>query len=147
MARIDRARFESGLFPHRYAVATRYSDMDSLGHVNNVAAAEILQEARHRFILAADFMAYAERGPQLVVASSLIEYAADMMTPLPIEVSTGLLEMGRTSFRLAHVGRQADRIGVYAEIVQVVRDSQGPVPIPDEWRAKLEGWKVNWSGS
>jgi acyl-CoA thioester hydrolase len=138
MARIDRARLDKGVFPHRCEVATRWSDLDQLGHVNNVAAALILQEGRYRFVIHTGLPFDTPDRHQLVVASSHIEYAADLLSPQPIEVSTGVLEMGRTSFRLAHLARQAERTGIYAEIVQVVRNAQGPAPIPDEWRSRLE---------
>jgi acyl-CoA thioester hydrolase len=144
MTRIDRARLQEGVFPHRCEIATRYSDLDQLGHVNNVAAAEILQEARARFVAAAD-LTWGNPRPQVVVASSLIEFVSDLTSPEPVEVSTALLEIGRTSFRLGQVARQGRGIGLYAEIVQVVRDAQGPMPIPDDWRTKLESLRLTSS--
>jgi hypothetical protein len=34
-------------------------------------------------------------------------------------------------------------VGLYAEIVQVLRDDQGPMVIPADWRTKLESMRVN----
>jgi acyl-CoA thioester hydrolase len=142
VTRIDRARLENGVFPHRCQIATRFSDLDQIGHVNNVAAAEILQEGRALFVRAAGLLTGDPR-PQVVVASSLIEFASDLLSPDPVEVSTGLLEIGRTSFRLGQIARQGSSIGLYAEIVQVLRDAQGPLPIPADWRTKLESLRIN----
>lgn len=138
--RIDRSRLQRDAFPFRVEIATRFSDLDVIGHVNNVAAAGILMEGRNRFIHHSRI--YENAHAQLVVASSLIEYAADLLHPAPIEVSVGVLDIGRSSLRLAQIAAQNGRIGVYAEIVQVTRDANGATPIPDAWRALLETMRL-----
>ncbi|MFT4046430.1 MAG: thioesterase family protein [Solimonas sp.] len=138
--RIDRARLQRGAFPYRCEIATRFSDLDVIGHVNNVAAADILMEGRNRFLHHSRI--FESERTQLVVASSLIEYAADLLHPQPIEVSVGVLEIGRSSLRLGHIAWQNGRTAVYAEVVQVARDANGPVPIPDAWRAILEPMRI-----
>ena len=42
MTRLDRRRLEIGVFPYRCQVATRFADLDQLGHINNVAVTGIL---------------------------------------------------------------------------------------------------------
>jgi acyl-CoA thioesterase FadM len=69
---------------------------------------------------------------------------SDLVSPDPVEVSTGLVEIGRTSFGLGQIARQGHGIGLYAEIVQVLRDAQGPPAIPTDWRNKLESMTVNF---
>jgi len=138
--RIDRARLQREAFPFRCEIATRFSDLDVLGHVNNVAAASILMEARNRFIHHCKL--FETERTQLVVASSLIEYAADLLHPEPIEVYVGVLELGRSSLRLGQIAVQNGRVGLYAEIVQVTRDAQGATPMPESWRAKLGSMRI-----
>ncbi|MBS0578656.1 MAG: acyl-CoA thioesterase [Proteobacteria bacterium] len=138
MTRLDRALLEKGAYPHRCTIDTRVSDLDHLGHVNNVAAGDLLQEARYRFLTQAGFMITAAQRPQLVVAAALIEYAADLFASEPVQVWTGILAVGRSSFRMGQVARQGARTGLYAEIVEVARDGTGATPIPDSWRGKLE---------
>jgi acyl-CoA thioesterase FadM len=138
--RIDRARLHRGAFPYACGIATRFSDLDVLRHVNNVAASEILQEGRNRFIRHCDLFALAQA--QLVVASTLIEYASDLQHPEPVEVCVGVLEIGRSSLRLAQIARQNDRIGVYAEVVQVTRNPQGACAMPEAWRERLESMRI-----
>jgi acyl-CoA thioesterase FadM len=116
--------------------------VDHLGHINNVAAGDILQEGRYRFLTDAGFIINAELRPQLVVASALIEYSADLFAPEPIEVLTGILEIGRTSFVMAQLARQRGRIGLYAHIVEVARDAAGATPLPEPWRARLQGLRI-----
>jgi acyl-CoA thioester hydrolase len=141
MARLDRARLRDGIFPFRCEIATRFTDIDVLGHVNNVAMAAIFQEARTRFAHAFDFMNLI-KGRRLVVASLTIEFADEMFHLDPIEVSAGLIEIGRTSYRLGQMARQKGRIGAYAEIVQVAGDKTGPIPFDEEWRVALEGLRI-----
>jgi acyl-CoA thioester hydrolase len=138
MTRLDRALLDKGVYPHHCAIGTRVSDLDHLGHVNNVAAGDLLQEARYRFLTEAGFVISATQHPQLVVAAALIEYSADLFASEPVQVWTGILGVGRSSFRMGQVARQGARTGLYAEIVEVARDANGPTPIPDSWRGKLE---------
>jgi acyl-CoA thioester hydrolase len=139
MARIDRARLTEGVFPYRLEVPTRFSDLDMQGHINNVAVAGIVQEARARFAQDMGLGALVrERGCALMVASLLIEYAGEMRHPPPVEVSVGLLEIGRTSYRVAQVVRQEGRIGAFAEMVQVASKNGASAPFDDAWREKLE---------
>ena len=138
MTRLDRALLDRGVYPHDCTIGTRVSDLDHLGHINNVAAAELLQEARYRFLTAAGFFISAAQRPQLVVAAALIEYSADLFVSEPVQVRTGILGVGRSSFRMGQVACQGSRTGLYAEIVEVARDEAGATPIPDSWRARLE---------
>ena len=138
--RIDRARLQRDAFPFHVDIATRFADLDVIGHVNNVAAAGILMEGRNRFIHHSEI--YKNAHAQLVVASTLIEYAADLLHPAPIEVSVGVLDIGRSSIRLAQIAAQEGRIGVYAEIVQVTRDDKGSTAIPEAWRPLLEALRM-----
>lgn len=138
--RIDRARLTRETLPFRCEIATRFADLDVIGHVNNVAAAAILQEGRNRFIHHCELFKLAHA--QLVVASTLIEYAGDLLHPAPIEVCVGVLEIGRSSVRLGQIAWQHDRVGVYAEVVQVTRDANGAAPIPGAWRAMLETMRI-----
>jgi acyl-CoA thioester hydrolase len=139
MARLDRAVLDGGVFPHRCEVIPRFSDLDRVGHLNNVAIADFLQEGRFRFCYD---LGLAETTRHVVVASSTVEFAGDLFYPDRLEICTAVLDIGRTSFRIGLVVRQSGRIGVYAEAVQVVRDESGPIPIPDDWRATLESAKI-----
>lgn len=138
--RIDRARLESGVFPYRFEIGTRFSDMDKVGHVNNVAVTDLLQEGRNRFIHALKLMDAAPCA--LVVASLNVEFAGDLFHPAPVEISVGVLEIGRSSWRIGEVIRQNGRITVYAEVVQVARNDGGATTIPEAWRPLLEAARV-----
>lgn len=134
--RIDRTRLDTGTFPYRFEIGTRFSDMDKVGHVNNVAVADLLQEGRNRFIHALDLMGAARSS--LVVAALNVEFAGDLYHPAPVEIAVGVLEIGRSSYRIGEVIRQHGRIAVYAEVVQVARNEGGATSLPEAWRPLLE---------
>lgn len=138
--RIDRAPLANGTFRYCFEFGTRFSDLDRVGHVNNVAIADLLQEGRNRFIHAVNLM---NAGPApLVVASLNVEFAADLYHPDPVQISVGVLDVGRSSFRLGEVIRQNGRIAVYAEVVQVARGETGSAAMPDAWRPLLEAARI-----
>jgi len=138
--RIDRARLDKGGFAYRFNIDPRFSDLDKIGHINNVAIAGIFQEGRNRFFRASALYSLAQR--DLVVAACTFEYAGDLLYPDTIEVDIGVLEIGRSSFRVAQTAGQNGRIGAYAEVTQVARDASGACALPDVWREKLETLKL-----
>jgi acyl-CoA thioester hydrolase len=140
MTRLDRARFDNATYPHCFSVATRFADLDQYNHVNNVAVAGIFEEGRYPFFQQVDLSSVP--GCQLVIAACTIEYASDMLFPDPVDVSTGVLEIGRTSLQLAQIARQNGRVAAYALLVQVARSEQRPVPLPEEWRASFAALRI-----
>jgi acyl-CoA thioester hydrolase len=137
VGRLDRERLGASGFGIAAEIPIRYDDIDSLGHVNNAAAAVILQEARTHFHAAAGYIRLPD-GLHSMVAALSIEFAGEMFFPGVVEVRTGLLRMGRTSYVLGQVARQKGKITVYGETVLVVAGESGPAPLPDELRAVYE---------
>lgn len=137
MARIDRQRLDGAAFPVTNTIQTRFSDVDMQGHINNAAAAVILQEARVGLNRTAGFSEIRE-GLRPVVAALNIEYAGEMHHHAPVEVSTGVLSIGRTSVVVAQLARQDGRATLYGETVLVMTDSAGPAAIPPTLRDAFE---------
>ena len=138
MARIDRERLDAAVFPLVAAMQTRFDDIDAQGHVNNAAAAVILQEARLALNRAAG-LAEVRAAVRPVVVALSIEYAAEMHYPEPIEVMSGVLQVGRTSVTIGQLARQNDRAALYAETVLVLLGPDGAAEIPPALRAAYEG--------
>lgn len=141
VARIDRSRLAAATFPVAISIATRFDDLDVQGHVNNVAGVAILQEARVDFNRVAGLPALMGR-LRMMVASIAVDYAGELRHPAPVEVATGILAVGRTSFTLAQVARQGSTPCLYAEIAMVVADADGPTPIPPDLRAAYEALAI-----
>jgi acyl-CoA thioester hydrolase len=144
MLRLDRTRLNTAIYPDRVEIPTRIDDLDVQGHVNNVAVAVILQEARGRFNKGHVAGALGG-GLGLVVASQFIEYAGQMYYPDPVEVSVGVLEIGRTSYLLGQIARQNGRIAAYAETTLITIRGDAATPFPDTLRAALEAALVTFA--
>jgi acyl-CoA thioester hydrolase len=139
-SRIDRQLFDTIDFPIRVDVPIRFDDLDTLGHVNNAAAAAILQEGRVAFNQKAALPV--GLGFRPVVAGLRIEFALELHYPGVVEVCTGIVSIGRTSFSVAQVGRQNGRSALYGEVTLVITGENGPAPIPEELRAAIELLRV-----
>ncbi len=137
MARIDRQRLDAGVFPVAMEIQTRFADIDAQGHVNNAAAAVILQEARIGLNQAAHLIDF-RVDVRAVVAALSIEYAAEMFHGAPIEVLSGVLKVGRTSVTLGQLARQNGRPSLYGETVLVALGPEGPAEVPPGLRDAYE---------
>lgn len=141
MARIDRARLDGGRFRVVDLVPTRYDDVDTQGHVNNAAAVVILQEGRSGFNRTAGIAALL-RDSRLLVAALRVEYAGEIYHPGMIEISTGVLSLGRSSVTIGQVARQSGASRLYSEAVMVFADRDGPVPLPEPLREAYAGLMI-----
>ncbi|GLR68242.1 thioesterase [Acidocella aquatica] len=137
MARIDRPRLDAATFPIVIDIQTRYDDIDMQGHVNNAAAIVILQEARAKFNVTAG-LGLLLGDVRAMVAALNVEYAAQMHYPEPVQVHIGVLSLGRTSFTITQVARQNGRSALYAEVVMVIADANGPTALPTEIREAFQ---------
>jgi acyl-CoA thioester hydrolase len=140
-SRIERESLDAVDFPFMVEVPVRFDDLDTQGHVNNASAAVILQEGRVAFNQCAALPALAA-GLSPAVVALRIEFAAELQYPGMVEVCTGVVAIGRTSFTLVQVGRQDGHGALYAECTVVVSGANGPVPLPEELRAAMERLRV-----
>jgi acyl-CoA thioester hydrolase len=101
----------------------------------------ILQEARVRISRRAGIIGGSSR-LYGIVASLTIEYAAEMHYPEAVQVGSGVLEIGRTSFTIGQRARQGGRSSLYAETVMVLTDGSGPMPLSEPMRAAFEALRI-----
>jgi acyl-CoA thioester hydrolase len=124
----------------RIPVYRRFSDLDPLGHVNNVVFLDYLQEARVglvndlRLVQADDFA-------QVVVKQDITHRKPLLLAPEPIVIETWVTHIGNSSYTLGY--RILDEHGdVAAEAnttLAVVDKATGrPVRMSAELRAVLE---------
>ena len=141
MARIDRDRLKAGAFPVLMTVDTRFADLDVQGHVNNSAAVTLLQEARAQLHRVAQ-LAELREGLRPMIAGLCVEYAAEIHYPGPLDIHGGILSLGRTSYVIGQVARQAGRDCLYAEVAVALADENGPAPLPVALRESFEKLKI-----
>lgn len=141
MAKPDPALLDPARYPFHCTLATRFGDLDTNRHLNNVAVVGILEDARVRFHDASGFHdAMVEM--TMMVASFAVEYLGQAYYPQPLDVSVAVARIGRTSYVLQQLVKQEDRIVSFAQSVMVcVADSQ-PVLLPAAFRGGFAGWML-----
>lgn len=86
---------------HTYECPIRWADMDQLGHMNNVAYADYLQEARIELFAAHPELRTSDDG--LVVVRHQMDYRAPLsFRKRPVRIDSWVTEMRAGSFTLAH---------------------------------------------
>lgn len=121
---------------------TRWADNDAYGHVNNTVYYQWFDSAVNGWLVSQGLLDIAAGDPIAIVVETRCTYAAPLAFPQGVEVGLAVAELGTSSIRY--------RIGVFAagsetaaaqgEFVHVVVDRvrRRPVPIPADWRTKLE---------
>jgi acyl-CoA thioester hydrolase len=141
MAKPDPALLDPAVYPHVCEVTTRFADLDINNHINNVAMAAIIEDARVRFHVASGFAKALPAGAQTMVVSLTIDYLAQAFYPHPLKVHSGLSAVGDRSVRLRHLLMQNDRPVALAEAVAVHVVGGKAAPLPENLREMIEVWK------
>ena len=120
-------------FVHHQRV--RFNDVDAMGHVNNAVYLTYVEEARIAFLR--------PLGPtyeNLILARAEIDYRSPLRDGEEVEIGVRCTRLGTSSFDLEYELRAGDRVVAEARSVQVAYDyeASAPVPMPDEWRERLE---------
>jgi acyl-CoA thioester hydrolase len=133
-----RLRLDS--YPVVDTVQARYGDMDTNGHLNNLALESMHENARALMnqSLFPDIYDVTARRLRLVTSQNAVHFLAEAHWPATIQTGAGVGRIGRTSF-VASTGLFVDGncVGV-CDTVLVVLGDDGPVPIPKAWLAALE---------
>jgi acyl-CoA thioester hydrolase len=118
-------------YPSRTSADIRYSDLDRQGHVNNAIFATFSEVGRVAFMYDPD-KPLAVEGRSFVIARLLIDFRAELFWPGSVEIGTGVLKVGRSSFTLAQGIFNEGRLVATAEatIVMVDKDTRRSTPLP-----------------
>ena len=125
-------------YPHWTTVTLRYSDQDSMGHVNNVSYAAYVEAGRVAFEHAHLFPLLAKR-QDFYLVNLTIAYRRQVRYPGAVEIGTGVIRLGRTSLTLAHGIFKDGVLAADAESIIVLAnvDTEQPIAFPDAVRAAL----------
>lgn len=130
-----------GTFTH--PVQLRFSDIDSMGHVNNSRYLSFLEDSRIQLLAT-----IAESGPKTLMGLILARVEIDYVKPVlltrePVEVEVWISHVGSKSFTLGSVIRQGDAVTANANAVLVAFDyaTQTSRALFDDERAALEQWR------
>ena len=138
-------------FARFVALATRWSDNDAYGHLNNVVYYALFDSAVNAILIEAGLLDPASSPIIGLVVESRCRFYASLTYPEPAEVGVTVERLGRTSvsYRLAvfkEGAATAVAAGGYTH-VYVERATNRPVPIPDGHRRLMEGLKAPRGGA
>jgi acyl-CoA thioester hydrolase len=127
-------------YPHWTEVTMRYSDQDSMGHINNVSFAAYVEAGRCAFERDHMFRLLGER-QDFYLVNLTIAYRRQLRYPGTVAVGTGVTRLGRTSLTLAHGIFHDGVLAADAESVIVLGDldTGTPIALSDAARAVLGG--------
>jgi acyl-CoA thioester hydrolase len=143
MAKPDPALLDPARYPFVCEIATRFSDLDTNLHINNVALAGICEDARVRFHKASGYhAALGQSGTGAMVASFTVEYLGQGYHPDPLSVHVAAERIGSTSYSLVQLVRQGDRTIGFTRATMVVVSDGRPAPIPELFRTSVAPWML-----
>ena len=121
-------------------VYRRFSDLDPLGHVNNVAYHDYLQEARMGLIGDLDAVVSADFA-QIVVSQEIRHRKPLGHSPEPVRIEIAITSMARTSYTITYsILNEDGEVAAEATTLMAVVDpaSGRPIRIPEGLMARLE---------
>ncbi len=127
-------------------MATRWSDNDAYGHLNNVVYYSLFNSAVNAILIEAGLLDPATSPIIGLVVESNCRFYSSLTYPEPAEVGVAVEHLGRSSVRY-HFGAfrsgapEAAAAGRYTH-VYVDRQSNRPFPIPDGHRRLMENLKL-----
>lgn len=135
----DAFRLKPETYPLSIIVPTRFRDLDTLGHLNNVAIGSFYEEGRahlNRAALPADLRR--AEGLRVLIVDVHIAYLAEAHYPGDIDVRAGVSRIGRSSYTIALALFQNGACVGACETVLVCTTVNGVRALPDAVRAALE---------
>jgi acyl-CoA thioester hydrolase len=124
------------------SLATRWSDNDSYGHVNNTVYYEWFDTAVNAWMIEQGMLDIAAGDPIALVVETRCTFFAPLAFPEPVEVGLAIAKLGTSSirYRIGIFAKGSETAAAEGEFVHVVVDRAGrrPVQIPADWRMKLE---------
>lgn len=137
----DGWRLDIARYPLRFTIPTRYGDLDSNAHLNNVAIAQLVEEARVRFHYHLRMLGGDISPGGVMVAHLSIDYLGEGEYPAGAEAGVGVVHVGGSSYRIGIGLFQNGRAFALAEsvMVQVAGDQPRAAPLTADQRRRLEG--------
>jgi acyl-CoA thioester hydrolase len=141
MARPDAALLDPARYPFAHMITTRFADVDPNQHLNNVALAAMMEDARVRFNLAmGSAIKIGER--RAMVASVSMEYLSQGHFPDPVTVHCAVERIGNSSWTVVQLLGQNGRPVAFARSALVAIADDRPTPIAEDYRPVLAQWSL-----
>ena len=124
-------------YPFKHRTETRFADLDLLGHINNVSMAGLFEHGRGMFNHAIEVERRAP-GQRWLIVSVAIEYIAEAHFPEHVEIASGILRIGSSSWDIASAAFQGGECKATCITTIVLTDANGPTALPQDLRAEFE---------
>lgn len=141
MPRPAPVRLDPASYPVTVTLQTRFQDLDTMGHLNNVAYAALFESARIMFNHAFGRHARAGDPFRAVVARNEINYLAEGAYPEDVVISTGIGRIGTRSWDILALMEQGGRPIAVCDSTLVMTGDAGAA-LPAEFRAAAEGMRM-----
>lgn len=126
---------------HFTTITTRWSDNDAYGHVNNTIYYQWFDSAVNALLVGAGLLDIVNGDPIGLVVETGCSYFAPLSFPGDVEVGVAIDRLGGSSvtYRIGVFAAGAAEPAAQGHFIHVYvgRDSRRPVPLPEEWRARL----------
>lgn len=120
-------------------VTIRFSDQDSMGHVNNVSFAQYVEAAR-TMLIQGILDNFDHPGLDFILARVIIDYRAELHYPGTVEVGARFIRIGTKSLTSGYGIFLGDKCVATSESVNVFYDmnTRTSVAPPDDVRRAIE---------
>ncbi len=136
------SRQDFDFYPFHTEIATRYADLDTQKHINNVRVAELYQESRVKFIRSS-FETERVLKYRKVLADIHIAYRGELHFGDPVAFGVGVERVGNSSLVIVSAAFQGGQCMSTSEAVLVFLDDDGkPKTIPDKVREDVKPFMV-----
>lgn len=127
-------------YRHWSPVTIRFSDQDSLGHINNVALSQYFEVSRTAFVYDVIRLAKMEGEIEFILARVVIDFVAELHYPGSVEVGARLIRVGNKSLHSGYGIFKGDQCIATSEAVNVFYDmeTRKSATPPDTVRGILE---------
>jgi acyl-CoA thioester hydrolase len=132
-------------YAYTYEMQTRFADVDSNQHINNVAMAAAFEDSRVRFDKACGIRAEFA-GMRVMIVAAAIDYIGEAHYPAPLVLHCGVLHVGRTSWTTGQLAVQEGTPRAYCRATMCATEGGKPAPLPDRLRGALLASRIHLSG-
>jgi acyl-CoA thioester hydrolase len=133
---------ELSAYPHRVDEIVRFGDLDSQGHVNNAVFATYFESGRVAMFREPN-LGIGVNGATFVLVRQEIDYLRELHWPGTVVVGTALIELGRSSFKMAQaIFREGTAVATCrATLVMMDLTTRRSRALTPEAIARLEPWR------
>jgi len=142
MAKPESWRLDRSNYPFETLVSTRFQDLDTMGHINNVAMAGLFETGRVHFHHHIGRHPH-DQGVRWLIAAVNLSYLREAHFPHDIAIFSGLGRIGNSSWTVLSAAFQEGHCVATCDTVVVTQGPDGRRHITDAVRDALAPFLVS----